>query len=31
MDGSNEQDYEKSFSLLLEMVDRELDEYKGDL
>ena len=31
LDGYQEQDYAKSFSLLLEMIDREQDEYRGDL
>ena len=30
-DGSKEQDYESSFGLLLDMIDRTLDDYKGDL
>jgi len=31
LNGANEHDYHKSFNLLIEMIDRELDEYKGDL
>lgn len=31
LDGSSEQDYKRSFSGLLEMIDREQDEYRGDL
>ena len=31
LDGSKEQDYQKSFKMLLEMIDLTLDEYKGDL
>ena len=31
LDGSKESDYQKSFSLLVDMIDRTLDDYKGDL
>lgn len=31
LNGANEHDYTKSFTLLIEMIDRELDEYKGDM
>ena len=31
LDGSQEQHYAQSFRLLLEMIDREQDEYRGDL
>ena len=31
LDGSKESDYQKSFTLLMDMIDRTLDDYKGDL
>lgn len=31
MDGSKERDYHQSFALLIEMVDKTLDDYKSDL
>ena len=31
LDGSKEEDYDKSFRSLVEMIDRALDDYKGDL
>ena len=30
-DGSREQDYAQSYQMLLEMIDRSLDDYKEDL
>jgi hypothetical protein len=31
LDGSRDRDYPQSFRMLIEMIDRTLDDYKSDL